>query len=93
MAEARYERIQTEQDAHAEQEQEEEEEDDVDISLARSAIDITEDPLPYSTKHRPMSIMQAPSAILALIFIYFGLSISLTFYQRGLLKVRIYFEQ
>lgn len=85
MAETKYERIQAEQDAHGEQD-----EIEFDISGDRTAIHIADNTLSYSCqeKYQPStSIMQTPSAILALIFVYFGLSISLTFYQRDLLKV------
>lgn len=93
MTDAKYERIHTEQDAHADQD-----ENDFDFisgsggggGSRRSSIHIIENTLSYSGEKKLQTtptIMQTPSAILALIFIYFGLSISLTFYQRSLLKV------
>lgn len=97
MSDAKYERIHTEQDAHADKD-----ENDFDIigsrggsgtgSSRRSSIHIIENTLAYSGQksiETTPTIMQTPSAILALIFVYFGLSISLTFYQRSLLKVLI----
>lgn len=88
MAETKYERIQTEQDALGEQN-----EIEFDIPGDRTTSHIAENTLSYNCQQKyqspSTSIMQTPSAILALIFIYFGLSISLTFYQRDLLKVRI----
>lgn len=97
MSDAKYERIHAEQDAHVDQD-----ENDFDFirggggvgGSRRSSVHIIENTLAYSGEKKVQTtptIMQTPSAILALIFIYFGLSISLTFYQRNLLKVITYF--
>ena len=94
MAETKYARIHTEQDVHTEQE-EEDELDNLDGTTATVKI-VNEKSYNFQQPNQHSSIstgqtttmIQTPSAMLALIFIYFGLSIGLTFYQRGLLKVR-----
>lgn len=93
MAGAKYEKILTEQDANGEAD----DIDEYDVSIAtRSISDIGDNsPLTYGCQQQKLqsssahSIMQTPYAIVALILIYFGFSISLTFYQRNLLKVGI----
>lgn len=46
----------------------------------------------FSYKAAEKHTMQTPSTIISLIFIYFVLSIGLTFYQRSLLKVNAIFH-
>lgn len=88
MANAKYEKVQTEQDTHAEN-------DDID-EFDRSHIDFEDNPsLAYECQKQksfPSSangIMLSPYSVVALILIYFGFSICLTFYQRNLLRVSV----
>lgn len=99
MTESKYKIIQLNQNLHTDQEDDdddeegEEEEDDFTDNIDDDTVTIVaaNDPsdLHYSNKFHETNNMQTPTSILALILIYFTLSIGLTFYQRDLLRVRL----
>lgn len=80
MTDAKYEKIRTE---HGEEDDLEELNESIST---RSNIAIACQPKEVHSVSTN-SIMQTPYSLVALILIYFALSISLTFYQRNLLKV------
>lgn len=98
MAETKYEIIHRDHDVHTEQEEDDLEEYSIENSnrdFIRGTtlkddqiINNNNNIYPKEYINRNIDIMQTPSAILALILVYFGLSIGLTFYQRHLLYVR-----
>lgn len=98
MAEAKYEILQRDHDVHTEPEEDGVEEYGIDNTsdfIRTTALqDDSNNGNNNNNNHskeyikRNIDIMQTPSAISALILIYFALSIGLTFYQRKLLNVR-----
>lgn len=93
MTESRYKIIPINQNVHTDQEDDGEDEEDLTDNLDDDTVTIVpandSGDLHFSNEFNVNSNMQTPTAILALILVYFTLSIGLTFYQRNLLTVRL----